>query len=350
MDRRISLLKIMAVDDTIVLRPECCTASPCGYAYPRAQAALGTRPGGEIAALQHLADLGYLDRETCEVVHLCPACEHYELNFREVCPTCLGPDLTREEVLHHYKCGHVGLEATFRRGVHYICPKCHEPLRHIGVDYERPAMTNYCRACKRAISDTRVTCQCVRCTRVFPEEEAIRRPLYAYRISSKGLAAAEEGSLIESAPAAILDPALGLYTWEFLTERLSQEIDRSRRYDNAVTLLMVSVRNAEGEEQVPARTAITRDVIRLIKESVRTTELIACYKRGIYGVILPETPEGGARVVAARISKQASERIPDAHLATGMASFGPGVQSAEQLLETALARMEGVETARGPVA
>ncbi len=350
MDRRLSLLKAMAVDDGNVLRPECCMDSPCGYAYPRAQRVLGAQPGGEIATLEHLANLGYLDRETAEVVHLCPACEHYELNFREVCPTCQGPDLTHEEVLHHYKCGNVGLETTFRSGVHYVCPKCHEPLRHIGVDYERPATTNYCRACRRAIPETRVTCQCVRCSRTFPEEEAIRRSLHTYRISTKGLAAAEDGTLVESAPAAILDPALGLYTWAFFTERLSQEVDRARRYDNPVTLLMVSVRDGEGAHEEPANTALTRDVIRLLKESVRNTELLACYRHGTYGVILTQTPETGARVVVSRINKGIAGRSPEVHLATGVAAFGAGVQNAEHLVETALSRMEGVEAAAGPAA
>src|SRR5262249_19620199 len=105
--------------------------------------------GGEGAAhdLDALARLGLLRTAFFERLHMCPKCADARLAFREVCASCQSADVRRGEVLHHYACGHVAPEERFWQQASLACPSCGVSLRHVGIDFERPAALLYCNAC-----------------------------------------------------------------------------------------------------------------------------------------------------------------------------------------------------------
>ncbi len=305
MDRRVALLRELSKDAAASLRPQHNTESPCGYVYARAQRVFRTRPGGEVEMLDHLADLGYLAREFADVIHLCPRCRWFTLNFREECPACASANLTVVAMIHHFKCGYVAPEQEFQAGHEYACPKCLTTLQHVGVDYERPTTNHLCGSCKQVFRDPDVFCLCLTCGDVAHASATIVRQLSAYRLTPKGLHAAELGEIEEAGPQTVfVEPTLGVYTWPFFMEELNLEIARAGRFQFPLSVLMVRVEPAEGAAPRPGtatgQTAIREAGLKL-KETLRATDLVAARGENVYGALLPGTGEDAALLVAERV-------------------------------------------------
>ena len=104
---RLKILRfLLETNDWLI--PEVSTQSAFGYVYSELSKLLNCAPGEEIADLTFLATNGYLDTRHADIIHLCPACTHYNLNFREVCTTCQSSDIAPTVHIHHFSCGYVG--------------------------------------------------------------------------------------------------------------------------------------------------------------------------------------------------------------------------------------------------
>ena len=103
-----------------------------GYAY----AAIGGDAEGD---LSDLARRNYLEARFFDRVSLCPKCGSHHLNVREVCPTCRRAHLTSEGLMHHFRCGYVGIPSEFLPVPDggYRCPKCNGTMQHSGTQYDR---------------------------------------------------------------------------------------------------------------------------------------------------------------------------------------------------------------------
>lgn len=55
----------------------------------------------------------------------------------------------------------------------FICPKCHKTLRHIGIDYDRPASLYHCTDCDQTFLNPDTTALCTYCGTIAPVSEAL---------------------------------------------------------------------------------------------------------------------------------------------------------------------------------
>lgn len=356
MDKRVELLKELAGGERDTLTPSPNLQSHCGYRYPEAQAALSTEPGGEIEHLDTLATLGYLERAFFDKIHLCPACNHFPLNFREVCSRCQSANIDLVEMLHHFRCGYVAPEVEFRDGIRYLCPKCNQPLRHIGVDYERPTSNYLCASCEHLFAEAQVSCLCLKCGESFGVEKAVLRAIYRYRLTAKGALAAARGEIETSGVAGqILEADLGLYALRFFEEHLAQELRLAKRYKRPLSILLVSPDHLDAYEArngKEATGALLKSLGRILKEVLRDSDVPALYRATILAGLLPDTPIEGAQIVAGKITQKVSglsspEQEPPITVSTGLASITDGVGSAEQLMALAEARLDEATRAGG---
>ncbi len=151
------------------------------------------------------------------------------------------------------------------------------------------------------------------------------------------------------------DPKTGLVKWPFARQTLRTEVERSRRYQNPLALLLIEV-GPWGREEVPPPSVLEGLEIQLAQHLARSLRAIdtpfRLEEEGIIGAILPETDAQGAEVVARRLVQWAAKelRIP---VSVGVAIFpDDGVvdqellRSARQALEQAL--REGQEVAYAP--
>jgi diguanylate cyclase (GGDEF)-like protein len=306
-EKQVLLLQHLVKTGLDALKPQPHLDSSYGFAYPEACAVFGTAPGEEIALLEQLADMGCLDRQFFDKIRLCGACQHYALNFREICASCDSANIVLEDILHHFRCGYTAPEAEFKDGIRYTCPKCKHQLRHIGVDYERPSTSNFCTACGNVFPDPKVSCQCLKCGHAFGVERALLRTLNIYHLTPQGTLVASEGNLNRIRKSlGIIDATLGIYTLAFFQARVEQELAGVRRYKRNLSLLLIGIDNLSDFQSAQGQIATAakfQDFINLIREELRDSDVIALYEEHVLAALLPDTPLTGAIIAGDRIRK-----------------------------------------------
>ena len=146
---------------------------------------------------------------------------------------------------------------------------------------------------------------------------------------------------------ATTDPLTRLLNRRALLERLSREVDRSKRYESMLTLLLLDIDHFKSINDSAGHLVgdgVLRQIGGLIEASVRTVDIAARYGGEEFVLILPETSQEGGVIFAERI-RESIERYPfDAageeplHLTAsiGVATFpSPRVDSTEDLFARA---------------
>jgi diguanylate cyclase (GGDEF)-like protein len=170
------------------------------------------------------------------------------------------------------------------------------------------------------------------------------------------------------AEAAAIDVASGLFNRRYFEIRIEEELQRSRRHDVAVTLLIADVDNFKTINDTYghlAGDAVIRDLADILRRSVRVFDVCARFGGEEFAVIMPATDAGGAVRIAERIRDQLSAyRASDQRLAgvavtlsIGIAASEPGMSAREligrsddALYEAKRAGKNRVSVAARPVA
>jgi diguanylate cyclase (GGDEF)-like protein len=103
-----------------------------------------------------------------------------------------------------------------------------------------------------------------------------------------------------------IDPLTDAYNKQFFLEIMSKEVDRSVRYQHALSLIFLDVdrfADVNRKYSEPAGDSILRGVARLIMEAVRKQDIFARYGDDRFSVLLPETDEERALQVAERLRR-----------------------------------------------
>lgn len=323
------------------LAPEVSTASAFGYTYRELADLLKASPGEEIADLTFLATNGYLEARHADKVHLCPECTHYQLNFREVCPTCQSSDIAPTVHIHHFSCGYVGPETEFRQGLDFICPKCNKTLRHIGIDYEEPSAPFVCNDCGAVFADADVSCVCTNCGARFDVQNAVKHHLMQYRITPQGANAVELGALRESENK-LYDPDFPVYNKVALNDHLRQLFNNSIRYDTDLTALQMQFQlpNAQAAHVGPNDlNSWLRQVILRLRGSVRNADIVGMTAADRLTILMPGTGAAGVgpvceKIEQALVQSDRQQFLTDAVTVTFHPTvFSPDMKYPEQMLE-----------------
>lgn len=137
-----------------------------------------------------LEDLEYIEKtDFIERVHLCPECGSSHLLYMECCPKCHSSHIKQESVIHHFRCANISPESTYAYDGEYRCPKCHHILRHIGVDYDRPANIHTCQKCSHTFINTQMKVICTHCNKTMTPADLTPMDIYRYRFTPDGIAA-----------------------------------------------------------------------------------------------------------------------------------------------------------------
>lgn len=118
--------------------------------------------------IEKLIELKYVRKKNfVERIHICPDCYTSHLLFIETCPKCQSSELREESVLHHFRCANISPESTYEYDGELRCPKCKQFLRHIGVDYDRPADIYTCQHCGETFLHSNMKVYCTVCRKNF---------------------------------------------------------------------------------------------------------------------------------------------------------------------------------------
>ncbi len=128
---------------------------------------------------------------------------------------------------------------------------------------------------------------------------------------------------------AITDGLTGLFNHRYFHEKWREEIKRSERYGEPVSLLIADVdffKNYNDRRGHPAGDVLLRDLSMLLEQNFREVDVVARYGGEEFAIILPRTAKGDAAVLADRIRAQIAEAaFPDREVQPGgrvTCSFG----------------------------
>ena len=121
------------------------------------------------------------------------------------------------------------------------------------------------------------------------------------------------------ARAAVTDPLSGLFNRRHFHERLEEELDRARRHQTSVSLLMVDIDNFKRINDRfghPAGDLVIRGVGDILKRSVRRFDLCTRFGGEEFAIVMPGSGAESAASVAERIRERIEAfQPPDSELA-----------------------------------
>lgn len=144
-------------------------------------------PLEDVAAIATgLVGKGYLTRQFFDRIHCCPQCRSGHLSVREECRSCRSTNIREDVVIHHFRCAHEAPESQFRTGTGFECPKCARPLRHIGLDYDKPGSVTHCQECGGISDKPVVGFKCIDCDAHHTADQVPVKTWYSYSLTSSG--------------------------------------------------------------------------------------------------------------------------------------------------------------------
>ncbi|GEM_PF-3783491 len=144
----------------------------------------------------------------------------------------------------------------------------------------------------------------------------------------------------------ITDQLTGLYTYPYFQSRLETEIDRARRYNHPISIVIVDLVSFSDFNQRHGRLMVEailkRFTVGVLRRVLRNTDLIGRYGGDQFIVMLTETPKEGAAVAAKRLQDVASTGIllPNGErvnlpIQYGISTFPADAVSADSLVRAA---------------
>jgi diguanylate cyclase (GGDEF)-like protein len=350
---KIQLLRNLLDDGISTISPIYDTESPFGYTYPAVGKYADIGPVKTVEILDDLASRAILSRHLHDKIHICPSCDKYNINFREVCPECGSPDIEVQEMIHHFACGHVGPVSQFQHGLRFICPKCRAELRHIGLDYEKPTETYLCRINGHIFSEPEVEAVCVACGAKESPKDLINRNIYTYELTGRAEDVVQLGQLEPTQiDPLLLDKQVGLYHFAYFERELATEISRSTRHKHPVGVIVLGIDFYEDYVKKFGRSDALQYLATLgqvIREIMRMSDIPARYGTENIAIILSETPGKGCAAFLKRLRDRLDKiKLPRTDvtlsISTGISVFPEHGEDAESILAAAA---EAYERAAG---
>ena len=152
-----------------------------GYRYPIVETIVGDASGVE-AFLNKLYEAKMLERKLYDKTIYCPKCNSPSISVRYCCPYCKSFDVQKSSLIEHVKCGYMGVEENFQKGNKLICPKCHEELKKLDVDYRKAGIWCTCNECSKTFDIPVVSHFCRDCHGNSPFEEITIKEVYIYSL------------------------------------------------------------------------------------------------------------------------------------------------------------------------
>jgi two-component system, cell cycle response regulator len=178
---------------------------------------------------------------------------------------------------------------------------------------------------------------------------------FADTVVKAAVSAIQRAKIMESTKAdnarlealALTDPLTDLLNRRALTERVLTELDRARRYNSDVTLLMIDIDHFKRVNDTHGHLVgddVLTEFAGLLQHAVRSVDVVARYGGEEFVIILPETGQPGAVAFAERIRERVEQHgfAQDEGLklavttSIGVATFPtPDVSSVEELFQKA---------------
>jgi hypothetical protein len=155
--------------------------SEVGYRYPVVETIVGEASQVE-PFLNKLYEAGVLGKKLYDKIIFCPKCGSADVSTRYCCPSCKSFNIQKSSLIEHVKCGYMDVEDKFCEGDKCVCPKCHEELKKIDVDYWKAGIWCTCKDCEKSFDIPVPSHFCRNCRATSTFEEVIIKDVYSYTL------------------------------------------------------------------------------------------------------------------------------------------------------------------------
>lgn len=277
-----------------------------GFRYPPLEPFLGDGPAeNDVGELLHLLEeQRLLAGSFVTKSYACTHCRCAFLSFLEVCPDCGTADLRVDDMVHHFRCGHVAPLRDYVRQGGLICPKCDREMRQIGVDYDKPSLIYDCNECQNRFPEPTITTVCYRCHRVTPPEVQILRTMKSYEVTAFGENAAAHG--LDSLFVRILQKRVKLFDYAVMKDLVAAEAYRTARYERSEsTLLVLSFQGMENVYiELGSRVReVFEELTVAFRGILRESDLLSARNESLFLALLAETSPHQAQRAVERLQE-----------------------------------------------
>jgi len=142
----------------------------------------------------------------------------------------------------------------------------------------------------------------------------------------------------------ITDPLTGLPNRRYLEERLTEEVNRSKRYDHHLSFLMIDIddfkiyNDLNGHQAGDLALQMTAHALKI---ALRSADVAARYGGEEFCILLPQTSLAEARVIAERVREKIedtgyphakSQPLGAVTISTGVSTLSKTIDTAEQII------------------
>ena len=258
--------------------------------------------------LLFLAERNYLEARFFDRVSLCPKCTSHHLNVREICPGCRRSHLTSEGLLHHFRCGNVGIPSEFAATEDggYVCPKCNRTMRHLGTEYDRLGKAFVCHGCGVVSDNPPVEAVCLACGVRTSANDLGSVEVFSYVLTSRGAAAIRRGSLLDDGDDGVSIADAPVYRRSLTLEFLDHEMKRLQHFNRRFSVLLVECPlEIDGRADESPTPWLSR-----LRGCLREIDVIGQLGDALYLVILPQTKRRAAEALCQRIAAELGPQSP----------------------------------------
>jgi diguanylate cyclase (GGDEF)-like protein len=151
--------------------------------------------------------------------------------------------------------------------------------------------------------DSRVRCYKAGADLFIPKPFEVEelRQIVANHMESKLM---RERAFQELQDRTLMDRITNCYNRHYMEKRISEELKRMQRFRRPMGLILVHLDNLKSinlHYGYSFGNGVLKDVAEALREELREFDLLARYNDDTFLVLLPETPEQGARAVSSRI-------------------------------------------------
>ncbi len=155
-----------------------------GYRYPAVEAIVGDS-SKVVPLLNKLTKDKLLDAKLFDAVIYCPNCSSSSVTFRYCCPFCKSPNIKKSSLIEHVRCGYMDLEENFHQDSKLLCPKCHDELKRLDVDYRKAGVWCACKDCGKSFDIPVAEHFCRNCHTISNFEQSTIKNVYTYSLSAQ---------------------------------------------------------------------------------------------------------------------------------------------------------------------
>lgn len=242
--------------------------------------------------LQLAVNEGLFSAEYVDRVYLCAICKSSHLSYRETCTKCNSTNTSSFDIVHHFPCAYVGPITDFTNELDdkLNCPKCSKTLKHIGIDYDKPAVMHVCKNCNHKFQDFNVRAKCMCCTHDNPVEQLVSKQIFSYVMTKKGDDVAIRG--YSSTPKDI-EEIIGTVKFETFKTVVKYEVERIRQTEgssNIAAINIVNVGQFYAKIGGDGQHAFLKDIVAEIRSSIRSSDMITFYSSEIILITMNDIP------------------------------------------------------------